>query len=244
MAPGDSIEGPATVERSVTHDLARLALVMARKFNAGGTLWCASAAWPYHAHHVAVEFVHPVIMGKRALSAVALDASADLADALRISVRSGDMVLLLAGVDDAEAIDVFRRGAAWGVETIWVGAGRRRPPSGIANQVLWIDEDDGLAASEDFVRLYHLLWELTHVVFEHPGMLKEPQLCQEDVCITCSDEGRWAEVEAVEGDEAVVRTANGRERIDVSLIAGPTGNDLVLIHAGFAIAKAAEAVLL
>jgi hydrogenase maturation factor len=55
------------------------------------------------------------------------------------------------------------------------------------------------------------------------------------VCITCSDEGRLAEVVSVEGDEAVVRTADGQERIDVSLVDTPAPGDLVLVHAGFAI---------
>ena len=29
-------------------------------------------------------------------------------------------------------------------------------------------------ATGRFVLLYHLLWELTHVCFEHPGLLKPP----------------------------------------------------------------------
>ena len=40
---------------------------------------------------------------------------------------------------------------------------------------------------------------------------------------------------SVDGDEALVRTPDGQERIDVSLIDTPTPGDLVLIHAGFAI---------
>lgn len=234
-----SEHGLASDEWSVTDDLAGVALSMARRFSAGGTLWCASATWPFHAHHVAVEFVHPVIMGKRALAAVAVNSGRAMVATLRAAVRSGDMVFVLAEADDAEVADVFRRAEAWGVETIWVGAGHRRPPPGLADHLLWLDEDDQLAASEDFVRLYHLLWELTHVVFEHPGLLKKQAVCQEDVCITCSDEGRLAEVETVEGDEAVVRTPDGRERIDISLIEGPIAGDLVLVHAGFAIGKAA-----
>jgi hypothetical protein len=114
-----------------------------------------------------------------------------------------------------------------------MGAGRR-PPAGAANHVLWVDTDGPLEASELFVRIYHLLWELTHVCFEHPGLLK-PDTCTEEVCITCSDEGRLAEVVAVEGDEAVVRTAEGQERIDTTLIAAPRPDDLVLVHAGSAI---------
>ena len=51
-------------------DLAVAALALARRFAAGATMWCASPRWPFHAQHVAVEFVHPVIVGKRALPAV------------------------------------------------------------------------------------------------------------------------------------------------------------------------------
>ena len=47
-------------------------LDMARRFHDGATLWVISPQWEPHAHHVAVEFVHPVIMGKRALPSVAL----------------------------------------------------------------------------------------------------------------------------------------------------------------------------
>src|SRR5260370_2303536 len=53
-------------------DLAAAALDMARRFHDGATLWVISPQWEPHAHHVAVEFVHPVIMGKRALPSVAL----------------------------------------------------------------------------------------------------------------------------------------------------------------------------
>ena len=49
-------------------DLALAALALARRFAAGATMWCLAPAWPEHARHVAVEFVHPVIMGKRALA--------------------------------------------------------------------------------------------------------------------------------------------------------------------------------
>jgi hypothetical protein len=219
----------------VAADLADASLALARRFSDGGTMWCASPAWPFHAHHVAVEFVHPVIVGKRALAAVTVPVGADLVATLRASVRAGDVVLVLADADDAEVVDTIRRGAAWGTETIWIGAGSRRPPAGAADHVVWLETDDPLEASEQFVRIYHLLWELTHVCFEHPGLLKAKPECTEEVCITCSDEGRLAEVVAVDGDEAVVRTAEGQERIDVSLIDPPTSGDLVLVHAGFAI---------
>ena len=218
----------------VADDLARASLALARRFAAGATMWCASPAWPFHAHHVAVEFVHPVIMGKRALPAVTVPPGADLVATLRASVAPGDIVLALADATDPTVADAMRRGAAWGVETVWIGAGAR-PPAGAANHVIWLDTDQPLAASERFVRIYHLLWELAHVCFEHPGLLKPEPECTDEVCITCSDEGRPAEVVAVQGDEALVRTPDGTETIDVSLIDPPQPGDLVLVHAGFAI---------
>jgi hypothetical protein len=51
--------------------LASAAFELAKRFARGATLWCAAPEWPWHAQHVAVEFVHPVIVGKRALPAVA-----------------------------------------------------------------------------------------------------------------------------------------------------------------------------
>ena len=116
----------------VADDLARASLAMARRYNvAGATLWCASRQWPFHAHHVAVEFVHPVIVGKRALAALTVPTGADLVATLRASVRPGDMVLALAPAHDAAVVEVMRRGPAWGVETIWVGHGER-PAAGSA----------------------------------------------------------------------------------------------------------------
>lgn len=214
-------------------DLARASLALARRFYAGGTLWCASPTWPFHSHHVAVEFVHPVIMGKRALPAVTVPPDEDLLATLRTTARTGDMILAVAPADDAAVAAVMRRGDAWGVETVWIGTGPR-PPAGAAKHVLWLGTDDPLEASEQFVRVYHLLWELAHVCFEHRGLLK-PDVCLDDVCITCSDEGRPAEVLAVLGDEALVRTAEGRESVDTSIIDPPSPGDLLLVHAGTAI---------
>ena len=61
------------LEESAAADLAVASLALARRFAAGATMWCVAPQWPSHGRHVAVEFVHPVIMGKRALPAVSVD---------------------------------------------------------------------------------------------------------------------------------------------------------------------------
>jgi hypothetical protein len=134
----------------------------------------------------------------------------------------------------------MRRGPAWGATTIWIGSGRR-PAAGIADHVLWLDDPDPRApATGGFVLFYHLLWELTHVCFEHPGLLKPA--CDEEVCVTCSDEGRLGEVTAASaGETAAVRTARGVEDVVTTLV-GPVGSgDLVLVHAGTAISRIEDA---
>ena len=90
---------------------------------------------------------------------------------------------------------------------------------------------------------YHLLWELTHVCFEHPGLLK-PE-CTETVCVTCSDEGRLGEVvsastDAMAPDIALVRTARGVENVVTSAVDPVAAGELVLVHAGTAISKIEE----
>jgi hydrogenase maturation factor len=221
-------------------DLATASLALARRFAAGATMWCSAPVWPYHAHHVAVEFVHPVIVGKRALPAVAVT-DADPVPSLRTLARSGDILLALSDADDQAVASAMRRTEAWGLESVWIGSGRR-PEPGSANHVLWLDlEDDPnrpAAATGQFVLLYHLLWELTHVCFEHPGLLRPAPAeddCDGAVCVTCRDEGRLAEVTSAAADGARVRTAAGAEAVDTSLVGRLAPGDLVLVHAGLAI---------
>ncbi len=75
----------------------------------------------------------------------------------------------------------MRRAGAWGASTIWMGCGPC-PPDGTADHLVWaapdldgvggVDGVDGSAVHDGrFVLLYHVLWELTHVCFEHPGLL-------------------------------------------------------------------------
>ncbi len=224
---------------AVARDLAPAALALARRFAAGATLWCLSPQWPSHAAHVAVEFVHPVIVGKQALPAEAVTAPDPVA-VLRANVRSGDVILAISDARNHVVADVLRRAGAWGADTIWVGAGER-PAAGAAGHVLWLDCDPA-GAGPLFVRIYHLLWELAHVCLEHKGLLAatDPTDCDGPVCITCSDEGRLAEVLSADDDEATVRTAEGRERVDITLLGPARPGDLLLVHAGTAITSLEE----
>jgi hypothetical protein len=219
-------------------DLAAAAFTLAKRFAAGATMWSIAPSWEPHAMHIAVEFVHPVIMGKRALPAVALTGT-NLVDLVRVSVRPGDIVIGVGAADDPELHSVMRRSPAWGATTLWIGSGER-PAAGMADHVLWLDDPDPrVPATGGFVLFYHLLWELTHVCFEHSGLLK-PE-CTEEVCVTCSDEGRMGEVVSTTADGmASVRTARGVEDVATALIDPVAAGELVLVHAGTAISRIEE----
>jgi hypothetical protein len=226
------------LDADVAEDLAGAAFTLAKRFAAGATMWSISPLWEPHALHIAVEFVHPVIVGKRALPAVALTGP-DLVDLVRVSVRPGDIVVAVSGADDPDVRSVMRRSPAWGATTIWIGSGGR-PTAGLADHVLWLDDPDPrVPATGGFVLFYHLLWELTHVCFEHPGLLK-PEGAH-PVCITCSDEGRLGEVVAASaGGQAAVRTARGVEDVVTTLIDPVGPGELVLVHAGTAISRVGD----
>jgi D-sedoheptulose 7-phosphate isomerase len=177
---------------------------MARRFHRGGRLVIhapAGAAFS-DAQHNAVEFVHPVLVGKRALPAVA--------------VRERAHLELLVGPHDIR-MEIGERGFSVDGEAFAVATSDRR------------------VAQEVIETAYHELWELVHVFFEHEGLLQEA--CSGEVCITCGDVALPAAVVSVRGSAALVRTAQGEEEADVTLVAPVAPGELVLVHGGVALER-------
>ena len=126
------------MEPDFGESLAITALSLARRFAAGTTMWCVAPEWPEHARHVAVEFVHPVLVGKRALPAVSVDGAGSGRRAAHAGARrrrrSGDQ----RSARRRRRVD-RRAGAARGVHRpIWIGA-RPRPARGCGRPRLWAD---------------------------------------------------------------------------------------------------------
>ena len=149
--------------------LARLCHAMAERFARGGRL-IASGGSPTarsDARHVAVEFVHPVIVGKRALPAIGLTAEGgSLPAQVELLVRPDDIVIAFGAASDvAGAAAVVQAARSRGCLTIAfarVGADSEfEPPTG-----------DRYVAQELVETLYHVLWELVHVFFDHRGLLE------------------------------------------------------------------------
>ncbi|CAA9446444.1 MAG: Phosphoheptose isomerase 1 [uncultured Rubrobacteraceae bacterium] len=133
---------------------------MSRRFLAGGRLLAfGNASAATDAEHVSVEFVHPVIVGKRALPA--LDLGADFEARLPVVLRPEDMVMGFSFPEADEAVErtlrvARERGAMTFALTGEAGEYSFAPPDG-----------DAFVIQEAFEVLYHLLWETVHVYFEH-----------------------------------------------------------------------------
>ncbi len=149
--------------------LSRLCHRMAERFARGGRLvaFGRSPAARSDARHVAVEFVHPVIVGKRALPAIGLTAEGgDLAAQVQLLARPDDIAIAFgADEDGGEAARALALARDRGCLTIAFAPAAAE----------WDFEPpvcDPRVRQELVETLYHVLWELVHVFFEHRGLLE------------------------------------------------------------------------
>jgi D-sedoheptulose 7-phosphate isomerase len=149
--------------------VARLCHRMAERFARGGRLVAigTSPAARSDVRHIAVEFVHPVIVGKRALPAIGLTgASAPLPAEVDLTVEPEDIVVAFGEREDEAPL------------TAALATARGRGCLTIAFAPLGAEHEIEPQSPEPFVRqelvetLYHVLWELVHVFFEHRGLLE------------------------------------------------------------------------
>jgi D-sedoheptulose 7-phosphate isomerase len=146
--------------------LARLCHRMAERFARGGRLLALgrSPAARSDARHLAVEFVHPVIVGKRALPAIALVAEGGpLATQAELVCEPGDIVVAFEP-GDAETAAALELAAARGCLTVAFAPA--------AADWAFDPPGDAFVRQELVETAYHVLWELVHVFFEHRGLLE------------------------------------------------------------------------
>ena len=133
---------------------------MSERFLRGGRL-LAFGRGPYatDAQHVSVEFVHPVIVGKRALPA--LDLSLLYRPWLRSILHADDMVMGFGppGGDD-DVVGTLREAQSRGAMTFAL-------PGSSGSYFVGAATPDPFIHQEIIEILYHTLWETVHVFFEH-----------------------------------------------------------------------------
>jgi D-sedoheptulose 7-phosphate isomerase len=174
-------------------DVARACHAMAVRFHAGGKLVVfGNGGSATDAQHVAVEFVHPVIVGKRALPAISL--TSDVATVTGVAKLTGfdeifahqirslaerdDIALGLSGDGSCRnVLHGLRTARDRGLLTIALvgGDGGAIAAEQVAEHTIVTTATDARVVKEVHVTTYHVLWELVHVFFEQPGVL-QPQV--------------------------------------------------------------------
>ena len=153
------VEAGARFFEAHAEPLARVCRAMAERFSTGGRLLAlgCSPADRSDARHVAVEFVHPVIVGKRALPAMAVTGEGGpLAAHLTLLLSPGDIVVGF-GPDAVAALAGARERGALTVAFSAGDSGHAFVP----------DTGDPFVDQELVETAYHVLWELVHVFLDH-----------------------------------------------------------------------------
>jgi D-sedoheptulose 7-phosphate isomerase len=172
-------------------ELTSAAHAMAVRFHQGGKLIVFGIGGACtDAQHVAVEFIHPVIVGKRALPAISL--TSDVATLTAIAARSGlsevfaQQLKYLAQPSDI-ALGISIDGecpsvlagllAARGADLLTIAlaghGGGAIAAKSVADHLLAVQSTDRRVIKEIQVTTYHLLWELVHVFLEQPSVLDQ-----------------------------------------------------------------------
>ncbi|MBA2389782.1 MAG: SIS domain-containing protein [Geodermatophilaceae bacterium] len=166
---------------------------MAARFHRGGRLLVfGNGAAATDAAHLAVEFIHPVIVGKRALPALSLTNDAayfsglaaagafvdTFAAQVRLLARPEDIALgisgsgrcanVAAGLVAADQLGLLTV-ALVGDGTVGDGPDIAAIPA--VAHVIRAHSSDPHIVKEVHVTVYHVLWELVHVFLEQPGLL-------------------------------------------------------------------------
>jgi len=159
---------------------------MAERSSRGGRLLVfGNGAGATDAQLVALEFMHPVIVGKRALPALSL--VSDAATLMGVAGRRGlegvyaHQVEVLGRPDDialglssdgrcANVRAGLQAAREAGLLTVALlgGDGGDLLTDGAVDHRLVVRSDDPLVVKKGHVTLYHLLWELVHVFFDSP----------------------------------------------------------------------------
>ena len=151
--------------------LARLCHRMAERFARGGRLVAVglSPGARSDVRHVTVEFVHPVIVGKRALPAIGLTRDGGpLRGQVELIGEAEDVVIAFGATEEggeevrASLAVARRRGCLTVAFEAGCGAEWELAPT----------SGDRSVRQELAETAYHVLWESVHVFFDHRGLLE------------------------------------------------------------------------
>ncbi len=171
---------------------------MARAFHRGRKLLiCGNGGSATDAQHVAVEFMHPITVGRKALPAICLTndvamltavandvgfddvfarqiiALAQEGDVLLAISTSGNSTNLLRAFETARRLKVITIGFSGNDGGRMATMGRE----GLLDFCFTVPTSSVHRMQETHVAMYHILWDMVHEFLQHPALLDTPEDC-------------------------------------------------------------------
>ena len=183
----ESAEVKEAFFRAEADRIEALARAMAAAFERGGRLYVVGdGGGATDAQHVAVEFCHPIIEKRRPLPAVALTTDSALltaisndrdfakvfGDQLRTHARRGDMALALStSGQSTNLVHALEVASELGMMTIAFTGKDGGRLAALADHAFVVPSFSIHRIQETHVALYHVVWDLVHVVLGEPDVI-------------------------------------------------------------------------
>ncbi len=169
-------------------------LQMAKAFHRGRKLLvCGNGGSATDAQHVAVEFMHPITVGRRSLPAICLDNDIAMVTAVANDVgfadvftrqiialgQEGDLLLAISTSGNSEnLLHAFQTARRMKLVTIGFagndgGRMAEMQSQGLLDYCLTVPTASVHRIQESHVTLYHIIWDLTHTFLQYKSLVEE-----------------------------------------------------------------------
>ncbi len=168
-------------------------LALARSFHRGRKmLVCGNGGSATDAQHIAVEFMHPITVGRKALPAICLNNDMAMITAVANDVsfadvyvrqiialgKEGDALIALSTSGNSEnLLHAFATARKMKLITIGLagndgGKMAEMKQQGLIDFCFTVPTSSIHRIQESHVALYHILWDMVHTFFENKGLLE------------------------------------------------------------------------
>lgn len=175
-------------------EILAVALAMARGFHRGQRMFvCGNGGSATDAQHVAVEFMHPITVGRKALPVTSLANDIAMLTAVANDVgvaqifsrqiialgQAGDMLLCIStSGNSGNLVDAFETARRMKMLTIGFAGGdggqmAELKAQGLLDFCLTVPTSSIHRVQETHVALYHIIWDLVHELLPHRALMEE-----------------------------------------------------------------------
>lgn len=173
-------------------EILEASLVLAKTFQRGRKLLvCGNGGSATDAQHVAVEFMHPITVGRKALPAICLNNDMAMVTAVANDVsfadvfvrqiialgEEGDALIAISTSGNSEnLLHAFQTARKMKLTTIGFaghdgGKTRKMKEQGLIDFCFTVETSSVHRIQESHVTLYHIIWDMVHTFFENKAML-------------------------------------------------------------------------